>query len=642
MGGLATSLLRDHKWGYLGAFASAVLASALVTGSMSLLGASNKMDGVVREGLGAYEASRVEAAGMFMATLAGVTAFVAVLVSIILVSSTMSFVVNGRRRELALLRLSGASRRQVRSIIGRESLLMGVIAGVVGSLFGVPIGRAYVALFGATYDLPVGFTVLFHPDAVAYGVLLTTLVTVLGAGRPALRISRVQPVEALAGATQATRPMTIGRWAFGVAAAVGALAMFLLPADLAPEVFVWTALGQGVLALVALVQLAPVVVSPIANLVCGLIGRVSPGAGVLAQGHAGWDRARTASLANPAMLLLAVPGIFFTTFLGLGGAATVQAERIMHADVVVEQGPGAAAMDLGALRGVSGVEVAAPMALTRADWFPPKEPDSPITSGTQLGVTDLTALAKVQDITVTGAGLAEVRGTRVAVTGLSSYEFGDRVPLTGPGGKVVEVEVVSRVKGGYALREFLVDAATFDLQGGEADDRTWFVGLAPGADAARVKDAIGLALPGSRVYDVGAWNAVMTERANQQVTTSLLVMIGGSCLLAVLAIGVSLMTSLRERQDEFDLSRRAGASEGLVHRATLVETVAVLAIAFALAAGVIAIVWGRIAQNLAATGVGVLPEVPGMLGWFALSGAVMALVATVGGTAWALKSIRAE
>lgn len=79
----------------------------------------------------------------------------------------------------------------------------------------------------------------------------------------------------------------------------------------------------------------------------------------------------------------------------------------------------------------------------------------------------------------------------------------------------------------------------------------------------------------------------MTDENNQQITTSLLVVIGGSCLLAVLAIGVSLMTSLRERQDEFALSRRAGASPALVHRSTLIESVAVLAIAFALGAAVV-------------------------------------------------------
>lgn len=641
MGGLSTALLREHKWGYLGAFASAVLASALVTGSMSLLAAANKMDGVNTVGLDAYDASRVEAAGLFMAMLAGMTAFTAALVSVILVSSTMAFVVQGRRRELALLRLSGSSRGQVRGIIVRESLLLGLVAGLAGSAFGVPIGRAYVALFGSTYDLPAGFTVHFHPETIAYGVALTTIVTVLGAVRPAVRISRVQPIEALSGATLAAKPMTIGRWVFGVVAAVGALALFLLPPDLPAEGFLWAALGQGVLALVALVQLAPVVVAPIANLVCAAIGKASPGAGVLAQGHAGWDRARTASLANPALLLLAVPGIFFTVFLGLGDAGTVAFNRTLNADIVAEQGAGPATLDPGALADIPGIAVAAPMSMTRADWFPPADPESPIGGGVQLGATDPVALSRVQHLQVKGAPLTEVKGTKIAAFALG-HELGERTTLTGPAGKPVEVEVVTILAGGAALREYTVDATTFDLQGGQADHRTWFIALEPGADAAQVKDAIAQALPGATVQDVATWTQGMTDDANRQVTTSLLVMIGGSCLLAVLAIGVSLMTSLRERQDEFALSRRAGATPELIHRSTLIETIAVLAIAFALGAGVIAVVWGRLAQNFAATDVGMVPGVPGMLGWFVLTGAVMALIATVGGTSWALRSIRVE
>ena len=638
---LTLALLRDHKWGYLGAFASAVLASALITGSFSLIFAANKMDGVVTTGLDAFEASRVEGASTMVALLGGMTAFVAALVSVILVSSTMAFVVQGRRRELALLRLSGSSRWQVRTLIWRESLAMGLLAGVVGSAFGTLIGRAYVALFGFTYDLPAGFTVYVHPQPIVLGIVITTVVTVLGAAKPAGRISRVQPIEALSGATLTARPMTIGRWITGGLGAIGTLAMFALPPDMPTETFLWAVLAQGVLALVALVQLAPVVVSPIANVVCALIGRLSPGAGVLAQGHAGWDKARTASLANPALLLLAVPGIFFTTFLGLGDASTVITARLLDADVVAEQGPGSAAMDGDALAGVPGVAVAAPVAITRADWFPPAEEDVALNSGAQLGVTDLTALARVQKLTVTGAPLSEVVGNKVAVAG-PGHEVGERTTLTGPGGRPVEVEVVSHIDGGAFLREYLVDAATFDLQGGQADHRTWFIALEPGADRATVMDAVAAALPGATVQDVDAWNRGMTDDNNQQVTTSLLVVIGGSCLLAVLAIGVSLMTSLRERQGEFALSRRSGASPGLVHRSTLIESVAVLVIAFALGAAVVAVVWTRLAQNFAAAGVGVAPGAPGMLGWFVLAGSVVALVATVGGTAWALRAIRVE
>lgn len=144
------------------------------------------------------------------------------------------------------------------------------------------------------------------------------------------------------------------------------------------------------------------------------------------------------------------------------------------------------------------------MAITRADWFAPTDLESPsFTGGVQLGVTDLVALDRVQKLTVTGAPLSEVVGTKVAVAG-PGHEVGERTTLTGPGGRPVEVEVVSHIDGGAFLREYLVDAATFDLQDGTADHRTWFIALEPGADRATVMDGVAAALPGARVQDVDA------------------------------------------------------------------------------------------------------------------------------------------
>ena len=144
------------------------------------------------------------------------------------------------------------------------------------------------------------------------------------------------------------------------------------------------------------------------------------------------------------------------------------------------------------------------MAITRADWFAPTDLESPsFTGGVQLGVTDLVALDRVQKLTVTGAPLSEVVGTKVAVAG-PGHEVGERTTLTGPGGHPVDVEVVSHIDGGAFLREYLVDAATFDLQDGADDHRTWFIALEPRADRATVMDGVAAALPGARVQDVDA------------------------------------------------------------------------------------------------------------------------------------------
>lgn len=639
MGGLTVALLREHKWSYLGAFLSAVLASALITGSVSLVLSSLTMDGVSTEGLDRFAATRVAAASTFMATLGGVTAVVAIIVSVILVSSTMSFVVQGRRRELALLRLAGAGRKHVAGLILRESALLGLVAGVIGSLFAVLVGRGYIALFGSTYSLPEGFTVYWHPEALIIGILLTAVVTLVGAYRPAVRIGKVQPIEALTGASRLTKPMTLLKWVTGVAAGAGAAALFLAPADLDQSVFVFVALLQGLLALIALVQLAPVVVAPIERAVCGLVGLSSPGAGTLAQGHAAWDRARTAELANPALLLLAVPGVFFVVFNAVSDSATILMDRSMHSAVVVEYGAGPAALDLKAVADIDGVQEVVPQIITRSEWFLP-DAETLIDSGIQLLATDLPGLARAMDLEVSAGALSEVVGTKVAVLRSADRALGERFLIDGPAGRTVEAEVVAVVSATNFLREVLVDAATWDMQDGEADYRTAYVMAEPGVPVEPLIARVAAAAPGAKVLDRAGWSKMMADDGMRQATTSLLIMLGGSCLLAVLAIGVSILTSLRERRGEFALSRRAGADEGLVHGSTLLETAAVLTISFALAAGVIAVTWGRVAQNFAANDIGILPAVPGLLWWFVLAGTVMGFAATVGGTAWALRSVR--
>ncbi len=57
---------------------------------------------------------------------------VAVFMSIFVVGSTFGFVVATRRRQLGLLRLVGATPRQVRRMILGESALVAVVAAVIG------------------------------------------------------------------------------------------------------------------------------------------------------------------------------------------------------------------------------------------------------------------------------------------------------------------------------------------------------------------------------------------------------------------------------------------------------------------------------------------------------------------------------
>jgi len=183
---------------------------------------------------------------MLLGMLAGLAVFVAVFV----VSSTFAYAVAQRRREFALLRTIGLSRRRVARLVRTEALLVGFSAAVAGALLAVPVSVPLARVLVATGTAPPGFTVpvrigVFGWPA-AIGIALGVVVALAGAGSAVRRASRVSPLEALREVLVEPRVMTRARWMAGtIALAVGGGMLALLP--LAP--------GDGRLALALLVSL---------------------------------------------------------------------------------------------------------------------------------------------------------------------------------------------------------------------------------------------------------------------------------------------------------------------------------------------------------------------------------------------------
>ncbi len=120
--------------------------------------------------------------------------FLAVFIALFGVMNTLYLSIHERTRELGLLRAVGLTRRQARSMVRWEA----VIISVMGALFGVVIG----ILFGWALQqalAPQGFTELGIPGGqlVVY-VLLATLLGVLFAILPARRAAKLNVLEAIA------------------------------------------------------------------------------------------------------------------------------------------------------------------------------------------------------------------------------------------------------------------------------------------------------------------------------------------------------------------------------------------------------------------------------------------------------------
>jgi putative ABC transport system permease protein len=122
---------------------------------------------------------------------------VAVLVGAFTIFNTLSITVAQRTREFGLLRMVGASRRQVRRNVLLEALVVGLLASGIGIAAGLGIEAGLNALFRAVgLELPATGTVISARTLIV-SVAVGTLTTVLAAALPARRATRIAPVAAL-------------------------------------------------------------------------------------------------------------------------------------------------------------------------------------------------------------------------------------------------------------------------------------------------------------------------------------------------------------------------------------------------------------------------------------------------------------
>ena len=127
---------------------------------------------------------------------------VAILVGAFTIFNTLSITVAQRTRELGLLRMVGAHRRQVLGSVLVEALAIGVLASAGRPRApGYGLAQALDALFDSMgLELPEAGTV-FAARTIVVALLVGTLVTLVAGLLPAWRATRVAPVEALRAST---------------------------------------------------------------------------------------------------------------------------------------------------------------------------------------------------------------------------------------------------------------------------------------------------------------------------------------------------------------------------------------------------------------------------------------------------------
>jgi putative ABC transport system permease protein len=253
----------------------------------------------------------------FLLAFGGIALFVGSFV----IANSLSITIAQRTRELATLRMLGASRRQVLGSIVVEALAVGIVASVVGLFLGLLLARGLFWLFDA-----VGFTLpntglVFETRTAIVALLAGILVTLLASLRPAIRATRVPPVAAVReGAT-----LPPGRFArlrgvgalLMIAAGFGALLYGLFNDGLdTTGILAWMGLG-ALLIFLGVALFSSRLVRPLAQVLGWPATRLGGAAGFLARDNARRNPQRTASTAAALMIGLALVTLVATLASGI-------------------------------------------------------------------------------------------------------------------------------------------------------------------------------------------------------------------------------------------------------------------------------------------------------------------------------------
>ena len=117
---------------------------------------------------------------------------IALLVGVIIISTTFGILLAQRRRQIGLMRAVGASGGYVRRMVLGEAIVLGVLGSLLGIVLGIVFSLIAAARTGALW-----FGLSWPVGELVGEFLIGVLITILAAFLPAIRATRVAPLEAL-------------------------------------------------------------------------------------------------------------------------------------------------------------------------------------------------------------------------------------------------------------------------------------------------------------------------------------------------------------------------------------------------------------------------------------------------------------
>lgn len=503
-------------------------------------------------------------------------AAISLIVGIFMIINTFSILVAQRSRELALLRAMGASRRQVLVSVILEALAVGIVGSLIGLGGGYLLARGLSLVFAAIGLDLAGASFALNAAAVGWSLSVGILVTLVAAVLPAVRASRIPPIQALRDDVALPESALHRRVIIsGVLAVLGIAGIVL--GFLADSASALSLVGLGMLLiLIAASMVSPILARPVIWLFGAVYQSVYGMVGKLATQNSMRNPRRTAATASALMIGLAVVGLLSV----VASSTTASTDEAVEEQVtsqfiirsVVGQQPFAASYAEKA-RDVPGVAAVAPF----RNVFNAKLDGK----GVFLGATDPATLAQALRLPMAAGGLSALGPGKILIgedkAENEGLEVGDKVTLELQGGEQ-ELEVAGMLGTGGALpADVLVTLDTLEKGGPQPLDSMVFITAESGADLDQVREGLEAIVGDSPMVTVSDPEALADAQKDQinQVLYLMYGLLGLAIVIAVLGIISTLWLSVIERTREVGLLRAVGLSRAQLRRMIRLEAVVV-------------------------------------------------------------------
>jgi putative ABC transport system permease protein len=269
--------------------------------------------------------------GIFSTALL-VFAFIALFVGGFTILNTFSIIVGQRTRELALLRIVGASRLQVFRSVILEAGIVGLVASLIGLGLGVLAAMGLEALLSALgFTLPSG-SLVFSARTVIVAILVGVGVTLLSAISPARRAVRIAPIAAVS-EEQVEDEISFGR-RFTWGAVITVAGVVFLAGGLTKPAIQLVGIGAFLL-FVGVARLAPAVARPMSSVLGRPLARLFGTPGKLGRENSMRSPRRTAQTASALMVGLALVSAIAVFGASLSRSVTNTVENAISADIII-------------------------------------------------------------------------------------------------------------------------------------------------------------------------------------------------------------------------------------------------------------------------------------------------------------------